>query len=151
MKGSRHQEFYSPVPDHNLFFMEKTIKNPTFFVDIDGTMVEYRKFSELSFTEPKPITEVINFINEHYDSGSVIIITTARPENLELFTKQELEKIGVKYHQLVMNCGRGSRVILNDLDPDKPEILRSVGINLKRNEGFRDVEIPSFIKPYESI
>jgi len=28
--------------------MSKVIKNPTLFVDIDGTLVEYRKFSELS-------------------------------------------------------------------------------------------------------
>ena len=82
--------------------MSKVIKNPTYFVDIDGTIVKYRKFTELSSTPPEPIQDVIDYVNEHYNSGSVIIITTARPDSYELFTKQELEKIGVKYHQLVM-------------------------------------------------
>jgi hypothetical protein len=53
-----------------------------------------------------------------------------------LFTKQELEKIGVKYHQLVMGIGRGTRYIINDKDPEVPEVDRAVGINLNRNEGL---------------
>lgn len=130
--------------------MSKVIKNPTLFVDIDGTLVKYRKFSELSESILTPIQDVIDFVNDHYDNGSVIIITTARPSEYELFTKQELEKIGVKYHQLVMNCGRGTRVILNDKDPENP-IDRAVGINLDRNGGLENITIPESIKPYESI
>jgi len=118
--------------------MSKVIKNPTFFVDIDGTLVKYRKFSELATSILTPIQDVIDYVNSQYDSGSVIIITTARPSSYELFTKQELEKLGVKYHQLVMNCGRGTRVILNDVDPEMENIERAVGINLKRNMGFID-------------
>jgi len=129
--------------------MSKVIKNPTLFVDIDGTLVEYRKFSELSESVLTPIQDVIDFVNNHYDNGSVVMITTARPSTYELFTKQELEKIGVKYHQLIMDCGRGTRVILNDKDPENP-IDRAVGINLDRNGGLNNVSIPESIKPYES-
>jgi hydroxymethylpyrimidine pyrophosphatase-like HAD family hydrolase len=129
--------------------MSKVIKNPTLFVDIDGTLVEYRKFSELSESILTPIQDVIDFVNNHYDNGSVVMITTARPSTYELFTKQELEKIGVKYHQLIMDCGRGTRVILNDKDPENP-IDRAVGINLDRNGGLNNVSIPESIKPYES-
>ena len=84
--------------------MNKIIKNPTFFVDIDGTIVKYRKFSKLFESTLEPIQDVIDYLNSQFDSGAVIIITTARPSTYELFTKQELEKIGLKYHQLVMNC-----------------------------------------------
>jgi hypothetical protein len=77
------------------------------------------------------------------------MITTARPSTYELFTKQELEKIGVKYHQLIMDCGRGTRVILNDKDPENP-IDRAVGINLDRNGGLKNITIPESVKPYES-
>ena len=129
--------------------MSKVIKNPTLFVDIDGTLVKYRKFSELSESVLTPIQDVIDFVNEHYDNGSVVMITTARPSTYELFTKQELEKIGVKYHQLIMDCGRGTRVILNDKDPENP-IDRAIGINLNRNGGLENVTIPEEIKPYES-
>jgi hypothetical protein len=130
--------------------MSKVIKNPTLFVDIDGTIVKYRKFSELIGSTPHPIQDVIDYVNDHYNSGSVIIITTARPSSYELMTKQELEKLGVKYHQIVMEMGRGTRVILNDVDPENPELPRAIGINLERDGGLKDIEIPSYISPYES-
>ena len=130
--------------------MEKITKHPTFFVDIDGTIVKYRKFSELSTAILTPIQDVIDFINKSYDEGCHIVITTARPQSFELFTKQELEKLGVKYHQIIMGIGRGTRVVLNDKDPDAPELPRAWGINFVRDQGFKDIEIPLFISSYES-
>lgn len=130
--------------------MKKIIKNPTFFVDIDGTIVKYRKFSELAESVLTPIQDVIDYLNQQYESGSVIIVTTARPGTYELFTKQELEKIGLKYHQLVMDCGRGTRVIFNDKDPENPELERAVGINFIRDGGFDSIDGPPKIENYES-
>lgn len=129
--------------------MTKTIKNPTFFVDIDGTLVQYRKFNELSTSVLTPIQEVIDVVNKYYDEGAIIVITTARPSSYELFTKQELEKIGVKYHQLVMDLGRGTRVILNDKDPENDEIPRALGINLNRNQGWEGLDITEIVNSYE--
>ena len=128
--------------------MSKVIKNPTLFVDIDGTLVKYRKFSELSESILTPIQDVIDFVNEQYDNGAIIIITTARTSSSNLFTKQELEKIGVNYHQLVMDCGRGTRVVLNDMDPKNP-IQRAVGINFVRDGGFEPIGGIPDIKSYE--
>ena len=128
--------------------MNKIIKNPTLFVDIDGTIVKYRKFNELSIAVLTPIQDVIDYVNNHYNSGSVIIITTARPSSYELMTKQELEKLGVKYHQIVMDCGRGTRVVLNDMDPENP-IQRAVGINFVRDGGFDSIGGIPDIKSYE--
>lgn len=130
--------------------MSKILKNPTLFVDIDGTLVKYRKFSELHESVLTPIQDVIDYVNSHHDNGSVVVITTARPESYRLFTKQELEKIGVRYSQLIMEMGRGTRVILNDIDPDNQELPRAIGINLERDGGLRDITIPSYINPYES-
>ena len=131
--------------------MEKITKNPTFFVDIDGTIVKYRKFSELSTSVLTPIQDVIDYLNKSYDEGAHIVITTARPPQYELFTKQELEKLGVKYHQMIMGIGRGTRVVLNDKDPEMPELPRAWGINFTRDKGLQDIEIPLFISSYESI
>jgi hypothetical protein len=130
--------------------MSTVIKNPTLFVDIDGTLVKYRKFSELAESVLTPIQDVIDFVNGHFNSGAVIIITTARPESYREFTENELNILGIKFNQIVMNCGRGTRVVLNDVDPDKPELPRAIGINLKRDEGLKDIQIPSNISPYES-
>ena len=130
--------------------MKKVIKNPTFFVDIDGTIVKYRKFSELSSSILEPIQDVIDYLNQQYENGAIIIVTTARPDSYELFTKQELEQIGLNYHQLVMNCGRGTRVIFNDKDPENPELERAVGINFNRDAGFNSIGGPPNIENYES-
>jgi trehalose-6-phosphatase len=112
------------------------IKHPTYFVDIDGTLIKYRPFDQIETVAPEAITSVIDKINNEHNNGAHIVITTARPSELELFTKQELEKIGVNYHQLVMGIGRGTRYVINDKDPQAPEVDRAVGINLKRNEGL---------------
>jgi hypothetical protein len=130
--------------------MKKVIKNPTYFVDIDGTIIKYRKFSELGQTKPEPIQDVIDYLNEQFTNGAVVIVTTARPDSYQLLTEHELNVIGLKHNQIIMNCGRGSRIILNDLDPDNLEIPRAVGINLKRDEGLIDITIPKNINSYES-
>jgi hypothetical protein len=130
--------------------MSKVIKNPTYFVDIDGTIIKYRKFTDLNNTPPEPIQDVIDYLNTQFMNGAVIIVTTARPENYRLLTEHELNIVGLKHNQIIMNCGRGSRIILNDLDPDNLEIPRAVGINLKRNEGLNNITIPDNINSYES-
>ena len=112
------------------------IKHPTYFVDIDGTLIKYRPFDQIETVAPEAITSVLDLIKTKYEEGAHIVITTARPSELELFTKQELEKIGVKYHQLVMGIGRGTRYVINDKDPQAPEVDRAVGINLIRNQGL---------------
>lgn len=130
--------------------MSNITKHSTFFVDIDGTLVKYRKFEELSTAKLEPIQEVVDFINKSYDEGCHIVITTARTEPYRLFTKQELEKIGLKYHQIIMGLGRGTRILINDKDPDKPELDRAVGLNLTRNEGFKNLDMSTIIGGYES-
>ena len=127
-----------------------TSKNPTFFVDIDGTIVKYRKFSELATSVLEPIQDVIDYLNEQYDNGAIIIITTARPNSYQDYTKNELKKIGLKYHQLVMDCGRGTRVIFNDKDPENPNLDRAVGINFIRDGGFHSIGGQPKIEKYES-
>ena len=67
------------------YFMEKVKKNPTLFVDIDGTLVKYRKFSELQNSVLSPINEVVDFVNHQYENGAIIIITTARTEKYRHF------------------------------------------------------------------
>lgn len=129
--------------------MEKIKKSPTLFVDIDGTLVKYRKFAELQNSVLTPIQDVIDYVNDQYNLGSVIIITTARSEKYRHFTILELHQIGIKYHQLLMDCGRGIRVVINDKDPDNPDLDRAVGINLMRDEGLQSVKTLPNISPYE--
>jgi hypothetical protein len=65
-------------------------------------------------------------------------------------TEYELDIVGLKYHKIITSCGRGSRIILNDLDPDNLEVPRAVGINLIRNEGLKNIKLPENINSYET-
>lgn len=89
------------------------IKNSTYFVDIDGTIVKYRQFDKLLQTKAEPIQEVIDNINEEYDKGSHIVVTSARPIEYLDFTKKELK-------------------------PENPTVKRAVGINLMRDKGYKN-------------
>jgi hydroxymethylpyrimidine pyrophosphatase-like HAD family hydrolase len=130
--------------------MNKIIKNSTFFVDIDGTLIKYRKFNEIDTVKAEPIQDVINLINKSFDDGCHIVITTARPETYRNYTINELNDIGLKYDQLIMGLGRGTRILINDKDPNQPSIDRAVGINLNRNEGFNQINMDNIIGSYES-
>lgn len=119
------------------------VKNKTIFCDIDGTIFVYRKFETYTTSKPEPITSVIDKLKEWYENGEHIILTTARPEYLRYHTEKELSLYNVPYHQLLMSIGRGARYVVNDMDPNKPG-KRSIGINLKRNEGFKDIDLADF-------
>lgn len=114
------------------------IKNSTYFVDIDGTIIKYRQFDKLLKTKTEPIQEVIDKVNKEYENGSHIVVTSARPIEYLEFTKTELKSIDLKYHQIILGIGRGTRFIINDIDPENPNVKRAVGINLIRNEGFKN-------------
>lgn len=119
------------------------VKHKTLFCDIDGTIFVYRKFETYTTSEPEPIMSVIDKMKEWYVNGEHIVLTTARPEYLRYQTQKELTKYGVPYHTLLMGIGRGPRYVINDMDPNKPG-ERATGINLKRNEGFKDVDLSKY-------
>lgn len=68
--------------------------------DLDGTLCT--KVKDYSMAEP--IIERINFVNQLYDAGNIIIVDTARGSLTQIdwyaITKQQLEDWGLKYHQL---------------------------------------------------
>lgn len=111
-------------------------KYPTYFVDIDGTLMKYRAFSDIGVTKPEAIKSVVNMVNEAFINGAHIVITSARPETLRGDTIVELYRIGVKYNQLLLGIGRGTRYVINDKDPKEPNVDRAIGINLTRNQGL---------------
>ena len=112
----------------------RTKKN-TYFCDIDGTIFKYRKFETYTTTEVEPIKATVDQLNEWYDEGRMVVLTTARPEELREHTIEELELSNVPYDKLIMGIERGPRYIINDMDPNKPG-ERAIAINLKRDEGI---------------
>lgn len=112
----------------------------TIFCDIDGTIFKYRKFDELGKVPAEPIDGCVEKLKEWKSAGHVIILTTARPESHRNFTVTECLKHEVPYNQLVMNCGRGIRVLINDDNPEYPEKARAIALHPMRNVGFSSYE-----------
>lgn len=111
-------------------------KKNTYFVDIDGTIFVYRKFETYKETDAEVIKSSKQFLQKVKDDGHMIILTTARPEDLREHTIYELNKNNVPYDRLIMGIERGPRYLINDMDPKKPGD-RAIGINVIRNGGIK--------------
>ena len=96
-------------------------KKNTYFCDIDGTIFKYRKFETYTTTQAEPIETTVDQINEWYDEGHQIVLTTARPEELREHTLVELTNAYVPYDKLIMGIERGPRYLINDMDPNSQE------------------------------
>jgi uncharacterized HAD superfamily protein len=112
-------------------------KKNTFFCDIDGTIFKYRKFETYKTSDAQLIPGVKEQLDIWNNQGHMIILTTARPEDLRAHTEKELEKNHIPYKKLLMGIERGPRFLINDMDPGKPG-KRATGINLERNKGFEE-------------
>lgn len=111
-------------------------KKSTYFVDIDGTIFVYRKFETYKTSEAEVIKSSKQYLQKVWDDGHMIVLTTARPEELREHTEYELIKNGIPYHRLVMGIERGPRYLINDMDPNKPG-KRAIAINVSRDGGIQ--------------
>ena len=113
----------------------------TILCDIDGTLIkQYNKGISQQGTDSPPILDgTINKINEWEGKGYCIVLTTARPESLRVFTCLQLRKRGIFFHQLVMGVTPGIRVLINDRSNNGEDKARA--INVDRNKGIANVEI----------
>ena len=122
--------------------MAKTDNNyKTIFSDIDGTLIEQVRFEDLDPNVATVLPGVKEKMDEWYEAGHHIVLTTARPWDLELITKMQMITAGIRYHQLLMGIGRQERYLINNSEKLTPEISRAIGISVKRDEGFGNIII----------
>lgn len=74
-------------------------------IDIDGTICTQTPDSKgRAYNEAEPFIDKIALVNKLYDEGNKIIFFTARGSSSGVdwreFTKEQLAKWGVKYHEL---------------------------------------------------
>jgi hypothetical protein len=118
--------------------MTKTTK--TIFTDIDGTLLEQEQFEKINPVDFKVLPGVLEKINEWYDAGHYIVLTTARPHDMQLVTAQQMQRAGIKYHLLIMGLGRAERILINNNTTREPENDRALAVSVKRDEGFLNTD-----------
>jgi histidinol phosphatase-like enzyme len=76
----------------------------TYCFDIDGTICEQVPYGSYPNYDTESYPEVVDAINQLYDKGNKVIMFTARGTttgiNWREFTEYQLNKWGVKYHEL---------------------------------------------------
>ena len=110
----------------------------TIFSDIDGTLIEQVRFEELDPNVVNVLPGVREKMNEWYEAGHHIVLTTARPWGLELITKQQMENAGIRYHQLLMGIGREERILINNNSKGEPDNARAMAVAVGRDAGFNN-------------
>lgn len=115
---------------------QKYISNyNTYFIDIDGVIFENSsRYFLPKWGESKPLVDNIETIKTLYNKGTnQIILTTARTEEFRLDTINQLEKYGIKYHNILFNMQHSKRIIINDYSETNP-YPSCMAVNLHRNE-----------------
>ena len=94
----------------------------TLFIDLDGVLVENSaEYFEPFWGQTSGIAGNICAVNRLYDSGRVqVIITTSRKESARDVTRQQLERVGVRFHQVIFGLNHGMRIVVNDYARSNP-------------------------------
>jgi hypothetical protein len=120
--------------------MKREQNYKTIFSDIDGTLIEQVRFEDLNPNVVNVLPGVAEKMNEWYEAGHYIVLTTARPENLREITKQQMETAGIRYNQLVMGIGREERILINNNSKGEPDNHRAMAVPVARDGGFANLE-----------
>lgn len=106
----------------------------TIFLDIDGVIVEHSsKHFPPYIGQSKPIINNLKYLKSLSKDKVEIILVTSREEEYREQTEAELERLGLKYKQLVMGLNHNKRIIVNDYSSTN-EYRNCDAINIKRNE-----------------
>ena len=130
--------------------MEQESLNKTWFVDVDGTIVEHmsdasifdlvEKYGDESYLHEKPIKRSVDFLNSLPEKDT-IVITTAREEEIKDHTLKMLDYFGIRYDKIIFSLRSGPRYLVNDIKPvgvagnDEP-LDMAFAINVERNAGI---------------
>ena len=112
----------------------------TIFSDIDGTLIEQVPFEDLNPNVVNVLPGVRKKMNEWYEAGHYIVLTTARPEHLREITQIQMNKAGIRFDQLVMGIGREERILINNNSSKDPNRHRALAVPVLRDGGFENLE-----------
>ena len=113
----------------------------TLFCDIDGVLLKHHgSLEKLIKNPPEVLVGVKEILQQWCLKDYKIVLTTGRKKSMRKLTERQLEECGIFYSELIMECNRGDRVVINDRKPDSTKNT-AVAVNLDRNKGMEGLEI----------
>lgn len=114
-------------------------RHATYFVDIDGIMLDNRgKYGKENWSNYLvPIEENFAMLKQLFDKGAQIVFTTSRTDEYLAGFKKLLAKNGITAHSFVTGCHHSPRVLINDFAPSNPYPVAKA-LNLPRNGFLKD-------------
>ncbi len=117
----------------------------TIIIDLDGVLIRHdsgHNSKKKIFTYPAiPIKKNVDLIKKEYDSGSCIIVMSARPNDEISNVENELKRNKIFYHQLILGVASGSRIVINDMKKNHPNIKTAIAIETVRNSSIKNTII----------
>jgi len=102
---------------------------PTYFCDIDGTIVKTKDFHDDPY---EPIQKNVDALLKEQARGCKLVFVTARKKKYEEYTNKILTEMGFVNYVLVMETNHSRRVLINDYANSNP-FPSAVALNLKRD------------------
>lgn len=110
-------------------------------VDIDGTLIHTSGDLSTQITRDAVLlADVKDKLKEAEMHGDKIILTTGRRESAREETIQQLKSVGLYWDELIMDCGGGPRILVNDLKPNSDEPT-AIAFSVDRNVGLGEVDL----------
>ena len=114
----------------------------TIIIDLDGVLIRHdsgHNSKKKIFTYPAiPIKKNVDLIKKEYDTGSCIIVMSARPNDEISNVENELKRNKIFYHQLILGVASGSRIVINDMKKNHPNIKTAIAIETVRNSSIKN-------------
>ena len=99
-------------------------------IDIDGTILKKRAPHE-RHEEPVLLGDAGKIINEWFEQGDYILLWTARPNEYYEKTFLELERCGIRFHELICDKPYSYEIhIYDDNDIYTHKVDRDVGLDV---------------------
>ena len=126
----------------------KSTFSKTWFVDIDGTILQDKTNDEIdkiieeygddSYLHEVPIQDSIDFFRS-IPKRDRIVLTTARTRDHINHTIEALDYFKMPYDDYVFDLGSGPRILVNDIKPkgnigNTSDLDTAYSINVERNE-----------------
>ena len=110
----------------------------TIFCRIEGTLIDN--------TKNDIIESIVKKINNAYDEGHIIILTTNQSENLRNQLINQLNSFKIKFSKLLMGLPNGPQISINNYINNNDH--KSYSFSTEKNIGFKNNSHEDYIWNY---